>query len=471
MGELQPLLWTRSTAGGKSSIATCERLINGYLQPNPPGSATPFQIRDTPGLKFLATVGAGPVRGMRYVSQYDRLFIVSGALLVQAASDGSGVLICAVPGSGPVSMCNNATQIWVATDLGLYVVDIGAATINLVVTDPPNAYFPTVTYQDGYGIGNVWGTEKWFISAIDDLSTVDPLDYTTADTFPDEVVGVISDHRTLIAFGADSIESYANTGAALFPFERIGGSFVEHGCVSPLSIAKRGDRLFWHGDDGGIWSLAGNQPQKISTPEIDQWIADRLLPTESRAFSYGKEGSEVYGLNWSNGTICYDLSTGLWHERESYLKNRWRADVVVSAFGKNLAGDFENGNVYEIDSNTYGEETATGVFDPLILTMQPPPVNGNGNRILMSELLLDCEMGTTTVPTADPQWMLKWSDDNGKTWSSELWRSAGLSGEYTRQARWNRLGQFRKRTYRLSNSDIMRRVVLGAYARMDLCNG
>lgn len=474
MGELRPMLWSRGTSGNRPSIATCERLVNGYLQPNPAGAAQPFRIPATPGLKLFGTYPSLIVRGARHVSQVDHSFVVIGNELYQIASDASSVLIGGaggVPGGGPVAMCNNATQIWLATNLGLYVVDIAAATITLVVTDPVNAYFPTVTYQDGYGIGNVYGTEQWFISVGDDLSLVNAIDFTSADTFPDNVKGVISNQRTLVALGADSIELYANTGAALFPFERIGGAFLEHGCVSPLSIAKRADRLFWQGDDGGIWQLVGNQPSKISPPEIDQWIKDRPLPDESRAFSYGKEGSQVYGLNWSNGTLCYDLATGLWHERESQLKNRWRADVVWRAFGKDLAGDFENGNIYEIDSDTYGEEVAAGVYTPMTMLMQPPPLDGAGNAISMSSMVLDCEMGTIADPTADPQWILKWSDDGGKTWSSEVWRTAGLSGEYLRQCRWNGLGQFRRRTFRLSNDDVMKRVVLGAYGAWDVVRG
>lgn len=472
MGELRPILWARQSTNDRSGKATCERLLNCYLQPNPPGSAQPFKIIGTPGLKLFGTFGTGPIRGAIYVSQLDRLFVVSGNELYVVSSDASSTMIGVIPGGGLVSLCNNQTQIAITTNLGLYVATLVSVTQATDGSGNPDVnYYTSATYQDGYGIFTKHDTDEFYISNIDDMTVIDPLDFSTADTFADNGKGCVSDHRELLVFGADTIEAYSNTGNAYFPFERIPGNFHELGCKSGASISKALNRVFWHCSDGGIWQIAGNQPEKISTPGIDEWIRSRTTPDESSSFVYGQDGAMFYGLNWSNGTIVYDISTGLWHERESYEKMRWRADVVVRAFGQDLAGDYETGNIYVIDLSTHGEETIAGTHQPIVVSMQPPPIDGGGNRVSMTEIILDCEMGTIADPTADPQWVLKWSDDGGKTWSSEVWRTAGLSGEYMRQARWNGLGQCRRRTYQLSNSDVMSRTILGAWGRWDVLNG
>jgi hypothetical protein len=71
----------------------------------------------------------------------------------------------------------------------------------------------------------------------------------------------------------------------------------------------------------------------------------------------------------------------------------------------------------------------------------------------------------------DPQAMLDWSSDGGHTWSSEYWASMGGSlgniGEYTKRARWNRLGMGRSRIFRLTISDPVKVVMLGAYAEIE----
>jgi len=70
---------------------------------------------------------------------------------------------------------------------------------------------------------------------------------------------------------------------------------------------------------------------------------------------------------------------------------------------------------------------------------------------------------SSVMPGEDPQAMLQFSKDGGHTWSYELWKSIGKIGEYTRRARWNRLGVSRSRTFRLVITDPVKVVILAAY--------
>lgn len=62
----------------------------------------------------------------------------------------------------------------------------------------------------------------------------------------------------------------------------------------------------------------------------------------------------------------------------------------------------------------------------------------------------------------EPQLMLEWSDDNGKTWSNQHFASMGRVGEYRKRVIFRRLGQARDRIYRVSISDPVKRVITGA---------
>ena len=53
----------------------------------------------------------------------------------------------------------------------------------------------------------------------------------------------------------------------------------------------------------------------------------------------------------------------------------------------------------------------------------------------------------------DPQIILDWSDDSGKTWSQGRILDCGQQGEYTQRAIARQLGNSRDRLYRLTTID------------------
>lgn len=72
--------------------------------------------------------------------------------------------------------------------------------------------------------------------------------------------------------------------------------------------------------------------------------------------------------------------------------------------------------------------------------------------------------GDNLPPGADPQIMLDWSDDGGRSWSTlKKWRSMGKMGEYVKRLRWLKMGQARQRILRLQVSDPVRRNLIGFY--------
>jgi hypothetical protein len=87
------------------------------------------------------------------------------------------------------------------------------------------------------------------------------------------------------------------------------------------------------------------------------------------------------------------------------------------------------------------------------------------NDFLITESSDYIEVTPLTVQGADPQVMLRWSDDGGHTWSNEHWRSIGRIGEYGQRAIWRRLGmtmKLRDRVYELSGTDSVKMVIIDA---------
>jgi len=75
-------------------------------------------------------------------------------------------------------------------------------------------------------------------------------------------------------------------------------------------------------------------------------------------------------------------------------------------------------------------------------------------------------MDNAGLPGDDPQVMLRISNDGGKTWITEQWRSAGKVGEWSQRVRWNRLGSARRRVLEVSVTDPAPWKITGAYLEL-----
>jgi hypothetical protein len=93
-----------------------------------------------------------------------------------------------------------------------------------------------------------------------------------------------------------------------------------------------------------------------------------------------------------------------------------------------------------------------------LLTENSFNLTTEGGQQLVSSLI-------SLTDGADPQVMLRWSDDGGHTWSNEHWARMGRAGEYGKRVIWRRLGmttKLRDRVYEISGSDPVKIAIMGA---------
>ena len=106
--------------------------------------------------------------------------------------------------------------------------------------------------------------------------------------------------------------------------------------------------------------------------------------------------------------------------------------------------------------------------EPIVREAISPPIHAMRNNVSMVSFELDMEsgIGLPYGQGSDPQAMLSWSDDGGKTWSNEHWASIGKIGEYLTRVKWNRLGMFRQRQIKVVISDPVPVVFISAFAEV-----
>lgn len=203
---------------------------------------------------------------------------------------------------------------------GALIID-ATTTLGQILTP---AFLPanTVAYMDGYFVFNAAGTRQFFLSGINDGTQYSGLDFATATANTGFVQAVVNFHEQLLIFTSkQSTEVWYDSGAAAFPFQRYDGVYIQRGISNPLAQTNEDNTTFWVGDDGIAYRLTGFVPERISTFAMEHaWAQYPLKFTDCTMFVLDQEGHKfVVCQFWSgNTTWVYDISTKLWHQRESW---------------------------------------------------------------------------------------------------------------------------------------------------------
>lgn len=444
---------------------SAQRLVNLYPEIQPPDAKSKLVLYGTPGLRLFGEAGNGPIRGAHVMN--DQLYVVSGSGVYLVDGSGIGTLLGTVGGLGHCPMSDNGTQLAICTPDDSGKAYIATATTLNQITDPDFPQVSSVDYLDGYFIFTILDSDEFIISAIRDGTAYDALDFATAEASPDKLLACLADHRELWMFGTNSIEVWQNTGANNFPFERISGAVLEKGCGARDSVAKLNNAVFWLGNDLIVYRALGFVPERISTHAIEYALSKYGRTDDAFAHTYTQEGHFFYCLTFpsAGASWVYDPENQFWHERESRGLGRWRVNDIVSCYGQVIGGDLSSGKLYAIEMDTYSEDGTA-----IVRSAVSPPLHADGKRAIMRsfEIEVECGVGLTTGQGSDPQAMLDWSDDGGKTWSNQLSRSIGAIGAFTRRVKWNRLGQFRTaRVVRVAISDPIKVAIIAANTEIE----
>jgi hypothetical protein len=364
-----------------------------------------------------------------------------------------------------------------------------------------------VDVNDNYFIYNRPNSQQFAVSGL--LSPITQgLSFGSKFTSPDNLVSLIASNGQLYLLGEKSSEVWADQGTFPLAYQRIPGSSTQQGIVAPFSVARCGNSFAYVSQNirglNQIVFMNGYTPQRISTHAVENSLLDQYT-ADAIAYTYQLEGHEVYVVTFPTIDItwAYDFTTGLWHKwlwvDSNNIYHRHRSNCAAVFQGVVVVGDWENGNLYQLDQSAYtdnGDEVrrlrraphlvsdlqrqyfdelqiqfqpgvGTGGFsrdrntylgdpytiplnDPLIIGVQEIAVLGNANQINPNDILYN------------PKAMLRWSNDGGSTWSKEYWQDIGMQGKYTHRAIWRRLGWSRDKIFEVVVTDPVKAVIISA---------
>jgi len=378
-----------------------QRLINLYQENSESGSSESGAVLyGTPGLKLFSTLASSNGNRGLYTTSKGRCFTVIGNTLYELFDNGSNVSRGTLNTSeGTVIMTDNLSQLMIVDGSNGYILTL----VSSVLTQITDTDFPTgpthVAFLDQYFIVNDNNTQNFYISALNDGTSWNALDFGSVESSPDVLRSLLVNNQNIWLFGDKSIEVFYDSGASTFPFVRVPGGVIEIGVFSRYSVAKMNSSVYWLGNnnEGGytIYKTNGYQPVRISTHPIEKKISELVNPNNSVGYSYQQEGHFFYVLSFIDGemTFVFDEITGKWHER-AFLEplsgnlKKHRALNHSFAFGKNLVGDFEKPLIYEYDLDTY-----TDNGDEIARIGRTPYVSAEEKRVFHKSIEIVMETG------------------------------------------------------------------------------
>jgi hypothetical protein len=383
------------------------------------------------------------------------------SVLFRVDGSGGSAELGTIPTSstGPVWMEHNTTQLLIVDGVVGQAGYVYTPTTGVFerITDLAFLGAGTCSAQDGYGLFTQPNTRTWFISNLYDFKSINALQFYVKESQPDNVVAVKSLLREPWVMGEKSIEVWGNVGGfGTNPtFMRNSGGLLEYGLGAAASVDVVNSRMMWLSDRRQWVQAIAYQPKVVSTQMMERAVDNFSKFDDAIAFTYteGNHVFEVLTFPTANETWVWDDTTQLLHKRQSYLddlsgQGRWRANCHTLYNSTHYVGDYSNGNVYKMSSGYYddgGEEIRR--------EFHMAEIGGGRQLIHFPAIEIGVKSGVGLISGLDPQIALQFSNDQGETWTSEVWRSAGLIGQYGKKALWTEMGADYRRMYRAVFTD------------------
>lgn len=266
---------------------------------------------------------------------------------------------------------NNKPQILFSDNEQLYLYDPSLTprfqTVNTLNFTPGyitfhDTYFICAARQDS--IYNPPATNTWRLSGQNDgLTWSDGANSVgLLQTKPDRIQAVVrfpSKGNMIFVMGSVVSESWFNTGAQLFPYQRTNQFNIDYGCLSPASVASMDEIVVWlaaNERSGPVLMYSkGGMPEKITTDGIDYIFGLLQNPEDSQGFLYRQDGHLFYHINFYKDNLSFYVdflpngNIKIYNASDQNL-NYYIASQVAFFNNQYYFVSKNNGNLYILDT-------------------------------------------------------------------------------------------------------------------------
>lgn len=368
--------------------------------------------------------------------------------------------------TGPLWMRNNQTQLCIVDGVTGYIYTPSTNAF-VLITDGDFPGAGCLEYQDGYGIFFDPDSNQWFHSQPNDFLSFSSIDFYSKEAKTDNIRTIRSFQRELYIFGTEKgSEVWYNAGGNNIDsptFARNAGGVIEYSAASAKSDSDMGGIMMtWLSSQGQIIQAKGTSAAVASSQKFHrELMGDGTLSypgystiADAVAFSFIDQGHIFHQLTFPAADVTWvlDGTTKLLLKRQSYKAaggyGRHRANCYTLFKNKHYVGDFENGKIYEMSSSYRNDDG-----NLIQRVLHSKNINNGKVRMSFPGIQVALEAGHGLAGGDTPYVGLQFSNDGGKAWSSMVNRSAGKTGEYTRQANFEQMGSDYQRMYKLTMTE------------------
>lgn len=417
-------------------------LLNAYAEPAPTQQGSPVAIRARSGYDLLKTLGTAPLRAMFNKAGLfdDAALIVMGQEVYTLTANGastqlsgtlSGLTLVDIDAGQDADL--NA-EAWVATGSALYRV----TTSGIASQDFPSAGgagASSVCCFRGYVIASEAGTDQVYVRVPGD-TTWQALSFISAEYAPDKVIAIRRLGEQVWLLGQSTSEAWALNDSATPPLAPYGGLVFDFGCRARDAAVSLPGALIWVDNACQVRLTTGGEPRVISDAGLAEQIRS-VAAEDLRGSWYQKDGHVFYNLTLQGDTTwVYDLSSQQWARRSTLGDTFSRISMFATLGDVVLAGNSVANEIYRLDAD--GWDDAGDTFPVEFMGFVDVPEG----KVSCANVELICEVGNAPYNGAgsDPVIAMRYSDDNGKSWSRWREQSLGLAGQSLKRVRWNALG-------------------------------
>ncbi len=472
---------------------SAQRCVNWYPEQQQNGDASSlYVLQPTAGYKELIDIDD---ESLPYGSFTRGIYRTSKGIGVKP-KDGGSIILVVGPNvywfkddyttellgvitnkTSTVSMTDDGFGVMIADGTNLYRLDLGTKVFGNVGFNLQNPV--DVDFMGGYTL--TIGTDKnlpqntFFWSGLYDNSTWDALNYASAEQSQDPITAMMVAGSYIYLFGPNSYELWSPTGDKDLPFQRAYGSSGSIGIYAPKSLVKFGNAVFMIGSNGNgnvaAYASQGTEMVKISTLPLEaEWVNGNT--SDCTAWADSSKGHDFIHFNFDalDKTYSYDINEGEWHERASREEltdtlHRWEPNFAVHDQAVTIVGDRYSTKLFKL-----GHEYTTENGKNILRIRTTSHQNAEQAPLRINAVRFDLDQGngitdedTDNRYTQAPSVMFRYSQDRGRTWSSELRQGIGATGDYQRTVEFTRLGVNRNFTVEFKISDACQTTILNGW--------
>ena len=418
-----------------------------------------------PGLSAFSTGLGSMFRGDHVMN--DIYYVVYGNTLYEVPSTGVEVSRGTINGSGSCGFADNGDLMTITTGGDWYTYT--ASTTTLAENPDTDLVNPTTTAylnsQFLFDNNDTTSNVGEFVSSAVGSAAIDPLDFATAESHPDDLVRLYVFNQLVYMLGSKGFETWFNSGVGRPPFDRTQGGSKPKGIAGRDAVTDR-DVVYFLDHERKPRKLAGFDTLPIGTVPLGQAFAGYSDVSDCRCFALDFENEDfvIYDFPTGNQTWAYSVNTNSWFQLSDGVDGgRWRGASHQYVYDKHLVADHSNGTIYELKQDVYTNNSQTIQRQRTTATIHGGLYGAPGAEIWFNRVEFVMEVGQGS----DAVLMVRYSDDGGYTWSAIDSFNLGEQGDYLKKIELYQQGKAHQRVYELTYSDSTDFTLLSAHADVD----